>query len=335
MPQSPAPQLWQPLAIGSVRVDPPLCLAPMAGVSDEAFRIIAKDYGCGLVFTEMVSSRALCYGNRHTEEMLEFSDAVRPIAVQLFGSEPDVMAQAAARVEERWRPDLLDINMGCPAPKVVANGDGAALLKDPARAVAVAAAVVRAVHAPVTVKMRSGWDQSAPDTAVDLAQRLQDAGVAAITLHPRTRSQFYGGHSDWSLIRRVKERLQIPVIGNGDVATPEDALTMWQQTGCDGIMIGRGALGAPWIFREVQHFLRTGSLLPPVSAQERLSVALRHLRLAVAQKGERVAVPEMRKHLAWYLKGLPGAARIRQQINQIATYPDLEALLRSLLSDLA
>lgn len=322
------------LKIGSVVIDPPVVLAPMAGVTDQAFRLLCKRYGCGLVCTEMVSDQAIIYGNRRTRAMLEIDDAERPVSIQLFGSDPDLMAKAAAIVAE-YHPDIIDINMGCPAPKIVANGEGAALLRNPDLAVRIAAAVVGAVKIPVTVKMRSGWDDDSI-VAAELARRMQEAGAAAVALHGRTRTQFYSGNADWDLIRRTATSLDIPLIGNGDVDSAARALEMFDRTGCAGVMIGQGALGNPWIFRQATAALAgnsTAAVTPP-SLAERFAVINEHLEAQVRQCGEERGIKEMRKHLAWYFKGLPGAAQHRDLVNRQTTLAGMQELLRSYRTNL-
>ncbi|HAZ21665.1 MAG TPA: tRNA dihydrouridine synthase DusB [Firmicutes bacterium] len=323
------------LKIGSVVIDPPVVLAPMAGVTDQAFRLLCKRYGCGLVCTEMVSDQAIIHGNRRTRAMLTINDAERPVSIQLFGSDPDLMGQAAAIVAE-YHPDIIDINMGCPAPKIVGNGEGAALLRNPELAVRIAAAVVRAAaKIPVTVKMRTGWDDDSI-VAVELARRMQDAGAAAVALHGRTRTQFYSGQADWELIRRTAANLTIPLIGNGDVDSAARALEMFDRTRCAGVMIGQGALGNPWIFRQVAAALagdNAAAAVPPPLA-ERFAVITEHLEAQVQQCGEVRGIKEMRKHLAWYFKGLPGAAQHRDLVNRQTTLAGMQQLLCSYFHDL-
>lgn len=313
------------LKIGPLTIDPPVVLAPMAGVSDLPFRLLCKRFGCGLVCSEMVSDKALVYGNRRTLGMLAVDPRERPISIQIFGSDPDTMAQAARLVEET-RPDIIDINMGCPAPKVVKGGEGAALLRDPEKAGRIIEAVVRSVSVPVTVKMRSGWDHD-HIVAPDLARRAEQAGAAAVAVHARTREQFYTGSADWGLIGRVRQAVSIPVIGNGDVVDPRTAAAMFGQTGCHGVMIGQAALGNPWVFRRVLETLDGREDPGPPSFRERLAVAREHLQAHVAFCGEERGIKEMRKHLAWYLKGMPGAAAQRDGLNRLSTPDEISAFL--------
>lgn len=319
------------MKIGSVRLDNLVIAAPMAGVTDRAFRIIARETGCGLVCTEMVSDQALLYGNPKTCGLLDISGETGPISMQIFGSNAAYMAAAAAIVESRgaW---LIDINMGCPTPKIVKNGEGSALMKEPDRAAEIVKAVVERVQAPVTVKMRKGWDESSVN-AVELARLVVDAGAAAVTVHGRTRSQFYAGKADWEIIAAVKRAVDVPVIGNGDIRTPQDALSMMEQTGCDGVMIGRAALGNPWVLSQTVRYLETGELLPGPTIQERVKKALKHFELLIKIKGETVAVWEIRKHAAWYMKGLRGAARLREHVNKANSVEEIKNILNGLLHE--
>lgn len=305
------------MRIRDLEVNPPVLLAPMAGVSNRAFRPIVRAQGAGLCITEMVSANALVHESAKSFWLMELDPGESPVGIQIAGSDPKVMAEAARRAEAEGA-DLIDINMGCPVPKVVKNGDGSALMKDLERAEAVAAAVVATVSVPVTVKIRAGWDEHTI-TAPDLGERLERVGVEAIAVHARTRSDQYMRPANWAYIKAVKERVRIPVIGNGDVKTPEDARRMLAETGADGVMIGRASFGDPWIFRRVVHFLATGTHLEPPTAEERAETARWHVDRMVEVKSEKIAIPEMRKQLAWYLKGTPQSSQYRAQCNRLTT----------------
>lgn len=300
--------------IGPVRLAHPVVMAPMAGVTDLPYRLIARELGAALVYSELVSAKGICYGNERTLKLLETDEAERPVGLQIFGGEAEVMVEAARHVQA-FGPDLLDINMGCPVPKVTRNDEGCALMLDPRRAGRLVKQVVDAVDLPVTVKIRKGWDDGTV-TAPAVARELEKAGVAAIAIHGRTREDYYSGQADWSIIKEVKRAVDIPVIGNGDVASPEDAARMLEETGCDAVMIGRACLGDPWIFERVVAYLETGRRLPLPTARQKLEMAMRHLRMAVKFKGEYRAVREMRKPLAWYMKGIPGANRMKQRVQR-------------------
>ncbi len=305
------------MVIGDLVIDPPVLLAPMAGVSNRAFRGIVRQQGAGLCMTEMVNANALLHQSAKSYWLMELDPDEYPVGIQLAGSDPKIMAQAA-KDAARHNAQVIDINMGCPVAKVVKNGDGSALLRDIDQAVAVAAAVVDAVEVPVTVKMRAGWDHDWI-TAPELAEKLEAVGVKALSVHARTRSDQYMRPANWLYIKMVKQRVSIPVIGNGDVAGPEDAQRMLTETGCDGVMIGRASFGDPWIFRRVAHFLRTGQPMAPPTAEERSELARQHLDRLVAIKSERMAIPEMRRQLAWYLKGTAQSSQYRARCHQIAT----------------
>ena len=313
------------LKIGSVELPNPVILAPMAGVSDLPFRLLCREQGAGLVCMEMVSAKAIAYHNRNTERLMEINDREHPVSLQLFGSEPDLMAEIAAQIEDKPF-DILDINMGCPVPKIVGNGEGSALMKNPKLVEEILSAMVRTLKKPVTVKIRKGFDDSSVN-AVEIAKIAEGCGVSAIAVHGRTREQYYSGKADWDIIRQVKEAVSIPVIGNGDVFTPEDAKRMVEETGCDGIMVARGAKGNPWIFREIAEYLETGRKPPRPSSDELKVMILRHGQMMLEFKGETAGMREMRKHVAWYTKGLPGSAKLREEINRVESYAELEDLL--------
>ena len=313
------------LKIGNVTLEQNIILAPMAGVTDLPFRLLCKEQGCGLTVTEMVSAKAILYHNRNTEELLRTEPAEQPVAVQLFGSDPAIMAEIAAQVAEGPYA-IIDVNMGCPVPKIVKNGEGSALMRDPRKAQAVLAAMVKAVKKPVTVKFRKGFDEGSVN-AVEFAKMVESCGVAAVAVHGRTREQYYSGKADWEIIRRVKEAVKIPVIGNGDIFTPEDGARMLSKTGCDGIMVARGAKGNPWIFSRLNHYLETGELLPGPDGKEIREKILRHSRMLARYKGEKPAMRQMRGHVAWYTKGLPNSAAMRNEINQVETMEELEDFL--------
>lgn len=311
------------LAIGNVTLDNNVILAPMAGVTDLPFRLLCRQQGAGLVCMEMVSAKAIYYNNRNTEELLTIHPEECPASLQLFGSDPMIVAQQAERIQERPF-SILDFNMGCPVPKVVNNGEGSALMKDPKRVEALLAGLVKAVRKPVTVKIRKGFDEEHIN-AVEIARVAEACGVAAITVHGRTRAQYYSGRADWDIIRQVKEAVKIPVIGNGDVNSPQAAKAMLEQTGCDGVMIGRAAQGNPWIFRKVTAFLENGALPEDPKPQEKKALILRHASLQLERKGEYTAVREMRKHLAWYTVGMPHSSRFRRMINDMESMEELTA----------
>ena len=319
------------MQIGNVRLVNPVIAAPMAGFTDQAYRLLVKRFGCALVYSEMVSDLGLVYDQSKTKRMLQIDPAERPVSVQLFGSDPKAMQQAARLAYELSACEIIDINMGCPTPKIVKNGEGSALMRNIPLAAEIVQAVVEAVPVPVTVKMRKGWDD-AHVAAVALAQAVEKAGAQAVAVHGRTREQFYSGQADWDTIRQVCQAVSIPVIGNGDIVQPEDAAAMMQATGCQAVMVGRGALGRPWLLRQIVELLTTGAYSPEPALAECGEIALEHLRLAVALKGEAQAVREMRKTLAAYVKGLPQAARTREAINRADSASALQAVLMNVFA---
>ncbi len=312
------------LTIGNVTLDNNIILAPMAGVTDLPFRLLCKEQGAGLICMEMVSAKAIYYNNKNTEELMEIHPDERPVSLQLFGSDPDIISEMAKRIEERPFA-ILDINMGCPVPKVVNNGEGSALMRNPKLVEEILSKLVKATCKPVTVKIRKGFNEENVN-AVEIARIAESCGVAAVAVHGRTREQYYSGKADWEIIRQVKEAVKIPVIGNGDVVDALSAKALQEQTGCDGIMIGRAAQGNPWIFREVTTYLETGVIPIKPTAQQVKEVIIRHANLQLEYKGEYTGVREMRKHLSWYTTGYPNSARFRQMIN---TMESMDELLKS------
>ena len=314
------------MKLGPFSFDAPVFLAPMAGVTDTAYRIIAHDMGCPLCYAEMVSSQGIHFKNERTLSMLQSEPAERPLAMQIFAASPEMAAEAAAYVEELGTADILDFNMGCPAPKIVKNGEGSALMRDPEHATAILTAIRKAVKMPLSVKMRIGWDESSINV-VDLAKRAEAAGVDAITVHGRTREQFYRGHAGWEKIGEVRRAVSIPVIANGDVRTYDDLDRIREVTGCEAVMVGRAAQGNPWIFRQLTHYLRTGERLPGPTMRERAEVIVRHLDLLLKYKGDYVGPREMRKHATWYTRGIVHGAILRDLFNKATTREDFLAIL--------
>ena len=313
------------MKIGNVQLDNEVFLSPMAGVTDLPFRLICKEKGCGMLYTEMINAKALCYDDENTKKMLNLEDDGHPVAVQIFGSDPEYMGKAAS-IMNQYTNDILDINMGCPAPKVIKNGDGSALMRNPKLAAEVLTAVVKNSEKPVTLKIRKGWDDNSVN-ALEIAKIAEECGISALAIHGRTREQFYSGKADWDIIAEIKQSINIPVIGNGDVFDVQDAVNMLEKTKCDAIMIGRGSQGNPWIFNRINHYMKTGEVLPEPTLEEKISTAIKHMNLAVAEHGEYVAVREMRKHIGWYLKGLKNSAKYRDQINKITDDKEVISIL--------
>jgi len=313
------------MKIGSVQLNNNVFLAPMAGITDIPFRILCARQGCGLVYTEMVSAKGMHYNDEKSLEIAAVDECEKAAAVQIFGSEPEIMAEAAEKLNQTAAV-MIDINMGCPTPKITRNGEGAALMKKPHLAGEIVKTVCQSSRKPVTVKIRKGWDDESVN-AVEIARIAEENGAKAVTVHGRTREQFYSGKADWDIIRRVKEEVSIPVIGNGDIFSPEDAKRMLEHTGCDAVMVGRGAQGNPWIFKRILHYLDTGELLPEPDIRQRIDMIIMHMEMAVEQRGEYQTVREMRKHVAWYIKGLHKAAAVRERIFKMTSAKEIIALL--------
>lgn len=309
------------MKIGNIEIENCLALGPMAGVTDLPFRLLCKEMGCNMLYTEMVSAKAILYKNKNTKELLNIDKNEHPVGVQLFGSDPDIMAQIAAQVEEE-ECDFIDINMGCPVPKIVNNGEGSALLKQPKLVEEILTKMVKAVNKPVTVKIRKGFENGTV-YAVEIAKIAESCGVSAIAVHGRTREQYYSGKADWDVIKDVKKAVKIPVIGNGDIFSAEDAKAMKEYTGCDGLMVARGARGNPWIFREIKEYLENGNVIDKPTINDIREMIIRHAKMLVNYKGEYTGIREMRKHIAWYTAGLPHSAELRRMCNQIETMENL------------
>lgn len=313
------------LKIGNVTLDNNLILAPMAGVTDLPFRLLCKEQGAGLLCMEMVSAKAIQYKNKNTEKMMEIFPEEQPVSLQLFGSDPDIISETAKKIEERPFA-ILDINMGCPVPKVVNNGEGSALLKNPKLIEEIVTKTVKAIKKPVTVKIRKGFDDDSIN-AVEIAKIIEQSGGAAVAVHGRTREQYYSGKADWEIIAKVKDAVSIPVIGNGDIVSPETAIAMQKETGCDGLMIGRGVRGNPWLFKQILYYMEHGTYLEKPAMEEVKAMMLRHAKLQIEIKGEYTGIREMRKHIAWYTAGYPHSAKLRGLVSEIESLEDLEALL--------
>lgn len=309
------------MKIGNIEIENCLALGPMAGVTDLPFRLLCKEMGCNMLYTEMVSAKAILYKNKNTKELLNIDKNEHPVGVQLFGSDPDIMAQIAAQIEE-GECDFIDINMGCPVPKIVNNGEGSALLKQPQLVEEILTKMVKAVNKPITVKIRKGFENGTI-YAVEIAKIAESCGVSAIAVHGRTREQYYSGKADWDVIKDVKKAVKIPVIGNGDIFSAEDAKAMKEYTGCDGLMVARGARGNPWIFREIKEYLENGNIIDKPTINDIREMIIRHAKMLVDYKGEYTGIREMRKHIAWYTAGLPHSAELRRMCNQIETMENL------------
>lgn len=317
------------MKIGNVELSNRIFLAPMAGVTDMPFRVLCKEQGCGLVYTEMVSAKGMHYEDEKSTKLTLLDENEKPGAVQIFGSEPDIMAGVTEKLNAS-DASIIDINMGCPAPKITKNGEGSALMKKPEQVERVIRAVVKASIKPVTVKIRKGWDESSVN-AVEIAKIAEASGASAVTVHGRTREQYYSGKADWNIIRKVKEAVSIPVIGNGDVVGPREAKRLFEETGCDAIMIGRGAQGNPWIFKAVIKYLEEGVLINEPTAQEKISTIIRHMNMLIEHKGERTGILEMRSHIAWYIKGMRDAAFTKQKIFKMTDRDEIISLLQNFL----
>lgn len=316
------------MKIGNVEINGNVFLAPMAGITDLPFRKICKEHNCAMVYSEMISAKGILYENENTTELLNTTNMEKPVVIQLFGKEPSILTEAAKKIEQ-YNFDILDINMGCPAPKITKNGEGSALMQNPKLVAEIVKKVSSAIEKPLTIKFRSGFDNNI--NAVEIAKIAEENGAKAVTVHGRTREQFYAGKVDLEIIAKVKEAVSIPVIGSGDVVDPMSAKNMFETTKCDALMIGRGAQGNPWVFSAIHEYFKTGIILPKPTVKEKIDMALRHGRMLIEYKGEYVGIREMRKHIGWYIKGIKGAAALRVDINKAENYEELEFLLTRLL----
>lgn len=317
------------MKIGNVEIDNTVFLAPMAGITDKSFRTICRRFGAGLVYSEMISAKGLYYKDKKTASLMDMSGE-NPCAIQIFGSEPEIMAEIVPRVME-YDPDIIDINMGCPAPKIVNNGDGSALMKTPELMGRIMRAVSDVSPVPVTAKIRKGWDE---DNSLECAQILEENGAAAVAVHGRTRREFYSGKADWDVIKRIKKALSVPVIGNGDIFKAEDALNMSEYTGCDAVMVARGAQGNPWLFTQIQELLKTGTVKTNPSPEQRIRTAIEHIEMLIEEKGESRGIKEARKHIAWYIKGLRGASHLKTEIFRISDFATMRSVLYGYIDDI-
>ena len=313
------------MKIGNIEIKNNVFLAPMAGVTDMPFRIICREMGCGLVYSEMVSAKGMLYQSKNTEKILEVGENENPIAVQLFGSDFQILASMAKKIEN-YNIDIIDINMGCPVPKIVKNGEGSALMLEPKRIEKIIKAMVDAQDKPVTIKIRKGFDDNNIN-AVEIAKIAEANGACAVTVHGRTRQQYYSGKADWDIIKKVKKAVNIPVIGNGDIFTPLDAKNLFEYTNCDAVMVARGAQGNPWIFKSINHYIKTGEILPEPSLREKANLILKHAKMLINYKGEYTGIREMRRHISYYSKGIKDGSKLRQNINCVENYEDLETII--------
>ena len=321
----------QTMNIGGITLEKTAALAPMASVADKAYRLMCKKYGASYLVSEMISAKGLCFGDKKTARLCEIEPEERPYALQLFGEEPYYMGKAAYMLGEH-EPDVIDINMGCPVPKIVSNGSGSALMKDPERAFEIAKEVVKNARCPVTVKFRAGWDEQSKN-AVEFAKLIEQAGVAAIAVHGRTRTQFYSGKADWDIIRAVKDAVSIPVIANGDVTDGKSAKAMYEHTGCDLVMIGRGSYGRPWVFEQVKKYLESGEVMPEPTLEEKMRVMKEHCELICRYKGEKQGMKEARKNVQWYIKGLRGSAKLRSRCSELVQLSDLDVMIDAIRTE--